>query len=88
MVVGTSMGQFISSLPSIHSSTPLHRAARDRHCGTYAHVNLSPLQVGGSGSGDPTRRKGIFRDSILSVVIHTAFEIDIGTAGNAADFGY
>lgn len=86
MVVGTSVGQFISSLPSLQSSAPLHFAARGKHCCTYAHVNWSLLQVGGCGSADPTRKKGIFIDSLLSVVIYTVFERYRGTDGKAADF--
>lgn len=88
MAVGVSMGQFISSLPSMQSSAPLHFAARGKHCCTYAHVNWSLLQVGGCGSAGPTRKKGIFIDSVLSVVIYTASEVNIGTARNAADLDY
>lgn len=87
-MVGICVGQFISSLPSVQSSAPLHFAARGKHCSTYAHVNWSLLQVGGCGSADPTRTKVIFVDSLLSVVMYTAFEMYIGTAGKAADFDY
>jgi len=88
MVVGISVGQFISSLPSLQSSAPLHFAARGKHCCTYAHVNWSLLHVGGCGSADPTRKKGIFIDSLLSVVIYTAFQMYTGTAGKADNFDY
>lgn len=88
-VVGISMAQFISSLPSVQSSRPSHRALRGKHCREYAHGNWAALQDGRWAPDDPTGGKGVFSDSIPSVVIHmNAFEIDKGNAGNAADCGY
>lgn len=56
-VEGVLVGQYISSLPSTQSSTPLHFASRDKHCCTYAHVNWLLLQAGGRGSAGPARKK-------------------------------